>query len=64
MIDRDRPSQTPGGDKPGGDKPGADLPPKPHEFPEYEDMPTNLHEDGNPTKPDSNPNQPTEITTE
>lgn len=33
-----------------GETPGADIPPKPHEFPEYEDMPTDVHDDGGPAK--------------
>ncbi len=33
-----------------GDTPGADVPPKPHEFPEYEDTPTDVHDDGGPDR--------------
>ncbi|HLJ83061.1 MAG TPA: hypothetical protein VKT51_02645 [Candidatus Eremiobacteraceae bacterium] len=28
----------------------TDVPPKPHEFPEYEDMPTDVHDDTGPER--------------
>ena len=33
-----------------GDEPQTDVPPKPHEFPEYEDMPTDIHDDTGPER--------------
>jgi hypothetical protein len=33
-----------------GETPPTDVPPKPHEFPEYEDMPTDVHDEDPPKR--------------
>ncbi|HLW38370.1 MAG TPA: hypothetical protein VKR99_08085 [Candidatus Eremiobacteraceae bacterium] len=45
---------------PGG-KPDTDVPPKPHEFPEYEDMPTDVHDGEGPARKGETPERDSHV---
>ena len=40
-----------------------DVNPRPHEFPEYEDMPTDRHDESSPGKPKTTPDSGTQYDT-